>query len=265
MGARSADGGEDVIEIEEGLNRLGSRLGILLLGALLTVGTAVRAETDERRILVFGDSLTWGWTPARPITPTVRYPVEDRWTTFTEAALGPGHALFVDGVNGRTTNVPDPGDPALDGAAALPGALAAHAPLDLVVVLLGTNDTKAEHERSAFEIGLGAIALIEIVGRSGAGREGGGASPRVLLIAPPPLAEAIDPKVAGDFAGAREKSLWLPTVYAAIAETAGAGFLDAGTIVSSDGIDGIHLTAEANALLGRAVADRIESLLREDR
>ena len=243
-------------------HRTGSRRSVagLLLGALLTSLSAAAAE-GEKEILVFGDSLTWGWTPVEPITPTVRHPYEARWTTALDEALGAGYEVIVDGLSGRTTNIDDPFDPKLNGSEYLPAALAAHEPVDLVVILLGTNDTKAYLERSPFEIGLGAGELINTA------QEGPGwdwtdyEAPEVLLISPPPLGEKIDPGAAEAFAGAREKSERLPTVYAAIAEAAGEHFFDAGSVVSTDGVDGIHFTAGTNATLGAAVAEEVRKIL----
>lgn len=238
----------------------------LFIPALLAAGLASAAQAqqaDVRRILVFGDSLTWGWTPTAPITPTVRHPVEDRWTTALGAALGEGHEIVDEGLSGRTTNVDDPNDPKLNGADYLPAALASHEPLDLVIILLGTNDTKTYLDRTPFEIGLGAGELIAIVQESPGWDWTDYPTPEVLLISPPPLGETIDPGAAPIFEGAREKSMGLPAVYRAVADMAGAHFFDAGTVIQTDGVDGIHLTAEANATLGRAVAAEVERILAE--
>ena len=231
------------------------------LAAALTGGPALAA--DEARILVFGDSLTWGWTPMDPITPTVRHPEADRWTTAMIEALGDGHDVVVDGLSGRTTNIDDPNDDKLNGAEVLPAALAAHEPLDLVIILLGTNDTKAYLDRTPFEIGLGAGELINIVHESPGWDWTDYPTPEVLLISPPPLAEEIDPLAAEAFAGGLEKSRALPAVYEAIADAAGEHFFDAGSVVSTDGVDGIHFTADTNATLGAAVADEVRRVLGE--
>lgn len=232
-----------------------------LPGFLLLLAPAVLAADDAARVLVFGDSLTWGWVPSSPIVPEVRHRPEDRWTTALDEALGDGHELIVDGLNGRTTDVGDGANPTRNGAEALLPALRAHAPLDLVLLMLGTNDTKRGFERSAFEIALGAGRLIDLVRRaSGAGR-GDDAVPDVLLVSPPVLAARIDPGAADDFVGAREKTRWLGTVYAAVADAKGAHFFDAASVVSTDGADGIHLTAAANRTLGAALAEPVRDAL----
>lgn len=218
-------------------------------------------EAEPKRILVFGDSLTWGWTPAEPIVPTTRHPMEDRWTTAMSEALGEGYEVAVEGLSGRTTNIDDPNDPKLNGADYLPSAMASHEPLDLVIILLGTNDTKTYLDRTPLEIALGAGELINIVHESPGWDWTDYETPEVLLISPPPLGETIAPGAAEIFEGSREKSEALPEVYLGMAELAGEHFFDAGTAIETDGVDGIHFTAGTNRTLGEAVAGEVEKIL----
>ncbi len=100
----------------------------------------------ERRVMCFGDSNTWGLVPvATP--PSVRHPRAQRWPHVMAAALGGDVTVIEEGLNGRTTDAADPlapllGGAGLDGSAYFPAALASHLPLDLVIIMLGTNDTK---------------------------------------------------------------------------------------------------------------------------
>lgn len=242
---------------------LGARLQITmaLVFGLSLIGPQAIADDEAKRVFVFGDSLTWGWTPVEPIIPTTRHPDANQWTTVLGESLGKGYELIVDGLSGRTTNIDDPNDPKLNGADYLPAALAAHEPLDLVIILLGTNDTKTYLDRTPFEIGLGAGDLINIVQESPGWDWTDYPSPSVLLISPPPLGETIDPLAAEIFVGAREKSEALPAVYEAIASAADEHFFDAGSVVSTDGVDGIHFTADTNRTLGAAVAEEVKQLL----
>jgi lysophospholipase L1-like esterase len=77
-----------------------------------------------------------------------------------QEALGTGYEVIEAGLNGRTADLPDPTLPqisgsGLDGSADLPATLATHLPLDLVLIMLGTNDLKAMFDRSPFRIALG--------------------------------------------------------------------------------------------------------------
>ena len=233
------------------------------LGA--TLGAAASAqEAEPRRILVFGDSLTWGWIPTEPVTPTTRHPVEDRWTSVMSEALGEGYEIVVEGLSGRTTDIDDPTDPKLNGADYLPAALASHEPLDLVILLLGTNDTKAYLDRTPLEIGLGAGRLVNMVHEAPGWDWAEYETPQVLLISPPPLGETIGEEAREAFdAQSQEKSMALGEVYAQVAAMAGEHAFDAGSVIETDGVDGIHFTAEANRALGEAVAAEVERILGE--
>ncbi len=228
---------------------------------MLVIPLTAQAQDDNKRILVFGDSLTWGWVPSEPIVPTTRHALEERWTSVMSDALGDEYRVVVDGLSGRTTNIDDPNDPKLNGADYLPSLLAANEPLDLVVILLGTNDTKTYLDRTPFEIGLGAGELINQVQKSPGWDWTDYPPPQVLLISPPPLGEKIDPLAAEIFVGGLEKSQQLPAVYSAIADAAGEHFFDAGSVVSTDGVDGVHFTAATNQTLGQALAKEVIAVL----
>jgi lysophospholipase L1-like esterase len=208
------------------------------------------------RILCYGDSNTWGCGPT-PQPPAPRHPPDSRWPRVLGAELGPHCEIIEEGLNARTTDVPDPMQAAItgagvDGAAYLPACLASHLPLDFVVIMLGTNDLKAHFARSPLRIALGAGRLIDIAQRIEGGIGTPYSSPEVLLICPPPLGSMVF--FADEFAGGLEKSRALPAAYAEVAKAAGVLFLDAGTVISTDGPDGLHLSAASQIALGRAVA-----------
>ena len=236
-----------------------------ILGFALTASAAwADGHSDVRHVLVFGDSLTWGWNPTDPIVPTTRHAPEDRWTHHLGEALGEGYEIVVEGLSARTTNMEDPNHPGLmNGAEYLDSAITSHDPLDLVIIMLGTNDTKTHLDRSPFEIGLGMGELVNIV------QEGPGtgftewSAPEVLVVSPPPLGLEIAPGAAEAFADSQAKLDELPRIYGLIADAAGAHVFDAATVVDADGVgvDGIHLLAETNAALGEAVAERVREIM----
>ncbi len=216
---------------------------------------------DTKRILCFGDSLTWGWVPVAEGELSSRYPFEERWTGVMARALGEGYEIVEEGLSGRTTTADDPVDPRLNGSAYLPSALASHLPLDLVVIMLGTNDTKAYFDRSPYHIAMGMAVLLNQVGRSAGGVGTAYPAPRALVVAPPALGELSGPWRGEVFRGGQEKSARLAALYRAMAGASGAAFVDAGEHITTDGKDGVHFTRENNEVLGRALADAVSALL----
>jgi hypothetical protein len=138
--------------------------------------------------------------------------------------------------------IDDPTDPRLNGANYLPSALASHLPLDLVVLMLGTNDTKSYFHRSPFEIAAAVSTLIGQIAYSAGGVGTVYPAPKMLLIAPPPLAAMPTPWFSELFKGGREKTIDLAKQYRNLARFLQIAFLDAGEIMSTDGVDGIHFS-----------------------
>jgi lysophospholipase L1-like esterase len=215
------------------------------------------------RILCFGDSNTWGFVPVADGAPSTRYPRAQRWGGVVADTLGA--EVIEEGLNGRTTDQPDPSHPlltgaGLDGSAFLPACLASHLPLDAVAIMLGTNDTKAAFGRNAERIATGARKLLNIVRTLDGGVGTAYPNPRMLLIAPPPLGRLND-HFSAMFEGGHEKSRQLAPLYEALAHSADAAFLDAGSVIRSDGKDGLHFSAEAQRALGLAAATKLRELL----
>ncbi|MFO8150637.1 MAG: SGNH/GDSL hydrolase family protein [Trueperaceae bacterium] len=211
---------------------------------------------EPRTLLCFGDSNTWGFEPAT----MARYPRRVRWPGVAAAALGDGWQVVEAGLNGRTTVFEDPLDD-LAGARHIGPVLASAAPVDVVVIALGTNDLKTRLSASAYEIAEGAGVLVDRVLASEDGPSGG--APAVLLVGPPPLGNLggwaeRDPDAFEGFEqgwqGAVEKSRRFAAQYARVARVRGVPFLDAGEHVVSSDLDGIHWSREGHAAFGRAVA-----------
>lgn len=213
--------------------------------------------SEKKRVMCFGDSLTWGWVPTMAGAPTTRYPFQARWTGVMAQTLGPDYEILEEGLSARTTNLDDPTDTRLNGANHLPTALASHFPLDMVVVMLGTNDTKAVFRRTPFEIanGLSKLLIQILTSAGGVGTVYG--APKVLVVCPPPLAALPHVWFQGMFEGGYEKTRQMPKHYQALCSFFGVDYLDAGEIMSTNGCDGIHFTVEDNATLGRAVAAKL--------
>ena len=171
--------------------------------------------------------------------------------------LGQDFEVIAEGLRGRTTVHNDPIEPYRSGAEALPPCLMSHAPIDLVILALGCNDLKKRFSVSAFDIAEGAARLIFLARAYGEGPDGG--APKILLIAPPPLAKLTG--YAEMFEGGTEKSRLLGQRYREIAAQERVAFLDAGGVIRCSDLDGIHYEADQHALLGRAAAEAARQAL----
>jgi lysophospholipase L1-like esterase len=205
---------------------------------------------NERVLVCFGDSNTHGSPPWSGV-PTPRYGPDVRWPGVLAAALGPSWRVHEEGLPGRTTVHPDPVEGGhLSGLAALPMVLGTHSPIDILVIMLGTNDLKARFGVGPADIAASVETLVH-TGRgfcTGTGRP----LPRILLIAPAPITEVGEN--AETFAGSAEKSRRLGAALRAAAQRLGIDFLDAGEHIRTSAVDGVHLDPDAHRALGAAVA-----------
>ena len=208
-----------------------------------------------RTILCYGDSNTWGFDPETG----ERFPEEVRWPGVLGIKLGDDYRVIEEGLSGRTTVWDDPIEGAYkNGRTYLRPCLESHRPVDLVTLMLGTNDLKRRFGSSASDIAQGAARLAEMVSRSGCGP--GGGAPVVLLISPPPVVALTD--MAEMFEGAGEKSRRFSEHYGFFAGQYGCEFFDASAVIVSSEVDGIHVDAGAHRKLGKAIAARVEDVFR---
>lgn len=207
-----------------------------------------------KTIVCYGDSNTWG---SDPVTHG-RFAPDVRWTGVLQTALGAGYKVIEEGLGGRTTIVDDPISPWRNGRAYLIPCLESHNPFDLVTIMLGTNDLKQRLNRSASDIAESAALLAAMARRLPVAP--GGVAPLVLLMAPPVVTKLTTYEEM--FTGAVEKSRRFAGLYRAFGERhPGVTFFDAGAVVTSSDLDGIHFEAAEHAKLGRAVAVVVRDLL----
>jgi lysophospholipase L1-like esterase len=206
-----------------------------------------------KTVVCFGDSNTWGADPEKG----GRFASDKRWTGVLANSLGDGYRVIEEGLNGRTTFVDDPISPYRNGRDYIIPCLESHHPFDLVTIMLGTNDLKKRFNRSASDIAESAAKLAEMALNSTFGPNGG--RPKVLLIAPPPVVQLTE--LEEMFAGAIEKSKRFAEHYKNMATWSGCDFFDAGSVITSSELDGIHFEACEHEKLGIAVAGVVRSLL----
>jgi lysophospholipase L1-like esterase len=206
-----------------------------------------------RTILCYGDSNTHGTMPMPDLGSMGRYDRQTRWPGQL-AALLPDWQVIEEGLPGRTTVHDDPVEGAhRNGLTVLPAILESHRPVDVVILMLGTNDLKQRFSVNALDIALSLERLVLAIRASGCGP--GGTVPGVILVAPPPILEVQDLGVM--FAGGEAKSQQLGARIAAVARGLGVPFVDAGSLIGVSEIDGIHYDEPAMAALAQAFAQAV--------
>ena len=207
-----------------------------------------------RRLLIYGDSNSFGTAPSRLLHEDAVQPPGMRWGDVAAAELGAAWDVVVEGLPGRTAVLDDPIEGAYrNGLTVMPAIVFSHRPIEIMAICLGTNDQKARFGLGAQDIALGLACLAREALATGAVGQ-------VLLIAPPPLQER--GALAEMFAGAPARAAGLADHLAREAEVEGAAFFDAGTVIEVDPLDGVHWSADAHATLGHAVAKRVAELAR---
>jgi lysophospholipase L1-like esterase len=206
-----------------------------------------------KRILCYGDSNTWGYDPEGKD----RFAPDKRWPGVLGKILGNKFCIIEEGLGGRTTVWDDPIESYKSGRDYLIPCLETHRPLDLVILMLGTNDLKKRFSLSAYDVAQGIAVLVKIIQDSIAGPNWQG--PPILLLVPPPI--TVLTEFAELFEGAESKSLKLPEHYQRIARQMGCVYLDTGTIIRSSPLDGIHLEEASHFKLGEAVALKVKEIL----
>lgn len=216
-------------------------------------------ETTAKTIVCFGDSNTHGYDAAT----NGRFSEKERWTCLLSEMLGSHYLVREEGLSGRTTVFSDPLFEGLDGLSHLFPCLMTHEPLDLLILMLGTNDVKERFSATPENIAKGLERLLQ---KAVSSRDAWKNEPNILVIAPPPIEAGYETSMVGGEMGRGcvEKSKKLAPLYQEAAARCGCHFLDAASI---DGIrmnpyDHMHLTADSHRLLALTLAELIPELCR---
>jgi len=209
-----------------------------------------------KTVLCYGDSLTWGYNAQGPS----RHALEDRWPSVLQFELGDGVHVVAEGLNGRTTAFDDHLAGAdRNGARLLPTILTSHAPLELIVFMLGSNDMKPWIHGNALAAKQGMQRLIDIV--RGHDYPLDGPAPQILVVAPPVVSRTDNADFKEMFAGGDTASKRLASLYSELADAAGCGFFDAASVASTTPLDGVHLDADNTRKVGEALAPVVRLML----
>jgi len=208
----------------------------------------------NKRVLCYGDSITWGYNPADGL----KMNDNQRWTGVLKNGLGDGYTIIEEGLNGRTTVWDDPLNGTYkNGLNYLIPCLASQRPLDLVVLLLGTNDLKKRFSMPVTEISRGINVLVEVILKSESGRDS--SAPEVLLLSPPFVHEHTG--FSDEFRNSYNKSRKLPGYIKKIADKHGCNYLDTSNMVMASELDGVHPDVVEHQKLGEMVLKKVLEII----
>nr|MBQ8253133.1 SGNH/GDSL hydrolase family protein [Lachnospiraceae bacterium] len=206
-----------------------------------------------KTILCYGDSNTYGFDPVTGL----RYPKAIRWTGRLQMILGEEYVVIEEGCNGRTTVFEDPAEGWKRGLDYLKPCLNTHKPVDVVILMLGTNDLKEVFGASAQMVAGGAETLVETILEFTEEKQG--FVPRVILVSPPLIGEGVCDSAFSHSFGMRavKESQKLAKYYREVAERKECVFFDAAEFIEASKEDAVHLSPEGHKVLAEKLADRI--------
>lgn len=212
----------------------------------------------KKTIVCFGDSNTHGYRSE----DGGRFSDTERYPGILQELLGSGYLVREEGLSGRTTVYDDPLFEGLNGLSAIFGCLMTHEPVDMLIIMLGTNDTKERFSSNAENIAKGMERLVKKAASTDAWRDG---RPNILIVCPPPIGKGYETTfVTGEMGrGCVEKSKELAGFYEKTAALTGCHFLDAGKIpgIEMHPNDYMHLTKKSHRLLAEALAEKLSKIL----
>lgn len=214
----------------------------------------------KKHIVCFGDSNTHGYCARTG----GRFDETRRWTCLLQEKLGEDFLVLEEGLSGRTTCFEDPIHEGLSGLDYIYPCLMSHEPVDLLVIMLGTNDTKERFGSSAACIALGLKRLInKAAATADCWRDG---KTEILIVVPQNIDKRYEDSDVGATMGrgCAEKSEGLAEAYGKMAELTGCHYLDANEIVTAEpnDIDYMHLTEEGHRQLAEGLAEKVREILR---
>ena len=216
----------------------------------------------KKHIVCFGDSNTHGYCadPKDCADGTDRFNEEERWTCLLQKGLGEDYLVLEEGLSGRTTVFNDPLHECMSGLDVIYSTLMSHEPVDLLIIMLGTNDTKERLGVSAACISVGMERLVMKAKTVMAWR---GGKPNILVICPPHIGEGLYLRLEADDMGlgCPQKSKELARYYSTMAAAQNCAFLDAEGVAEFNKIDCMHLTRKGHAQLAEKLTELVPQLL----
>lgn len=206
----------------------------------------MNTNDSAKTIVCYGDSNTWGRVPKAG-----RYPRSVRWTGVLQKLLGDNYEVISEGVGGRTFAVVDPENPWRSGINHLKSILRNNIPIDLMVIMLGTNDVKIKFKLESEDIAKHLQQTIDLIKTEDV--------KNILIISPPDIVISESGIPDPQYIGGSDKIKKLPKLFKEIADKNGCDFLNAGEYITSSKIDGFHFDPDTHKILGEVIAEKIKN------
>ena len=232
----------------------------LSFGVIFWYDKYMNTNPNAKRILCYGDSITWGRIPGDD--NAARYSINKRWPGILQNLLGNEYEVIEEGLNGRTTNLESPLKAGKNGAVYLFSCLEAHKPLDVIILSLGKNNLKSMYNATPESICNGIGTCLQIISREG--KTASGETPKMIIVSPPIIEEKERMRFGKkevDFLGANEKSKKLGEMYLNIAEKHNIEYLDLAEYVKVSEIDGVHLDKNEHHKIAEILHQKVIKLL----
>lgn len=211
---------------------------------------------SKKSILLYGDSLFWG------VDATVmgRHAYENRVDGVLRSRLGDDYEILCEGLRGRCMFGENGWFPERNGLEQFGPIFASHLPLDMVVIMLGTNDlnTKTQHTPAAIADNLSDYHKKMRFWTDFMKYD----MPKVLIVAPPHINEnELSDNFKPIFQGSAAYIDELATKLELKSHELDWSFLDTRNRIISEGNDGIHLSADESKKLGLILYDHIQTMI----
>lgn len=214
----------------------------------------------KKHIVCLGDSNTHGYCAEAADSEDGgdRFTESERWTCLLQKALGEEYLVLEEGLSGRTTVFEDPLYEGLSALSYVYPCLMSHEVVDLLIIMLGTNDSKERFSANAAGVGRGMARLVK---KAMDTECWGGKKPNVLVIAPPPIQEGVKNSDVADEMGKNcvEVSQGLAKEYKKQCELLGVHFLDAAECEFNQ-TDCMHLSRKGHRMLADKLAELVPVL-----
>ena len=212
----------------------------------------------SKRILIYGDSNTHGYRSSDGL----RYEKYQRWTGVCQERTAGWAEILEEGLNGRTTHFNEPFLEFRNGLDYIQPCIRTHLPLDMVCVMLGSNDLKKKFHQQAQEIAKNAAKVLQRA-RQVTYSKYPGSSCLFTLIGPPSIGrDLLKGPFGQEFNGEETiaQSRLFPYYYEQEAQRGGFLFFDAAKVCIPCREDGLHLDLENHRQLGTAFAGWLEQI-----